>query len=345
MKFDFAIGNPPYQDESNGEKRNYAPPVYNLFLDEAYKVADAVEMIHPARFLFNAGSTPKNWNEKMLNDPHLKVPYYEPDSNKVFPALSTPIKGCIAITYRNKKKDFGAIIAFTQSESLNSIVHKVTTRADFKSLSDIVYSRTSYRLTDEMHRDFPDAITRQSKGHAYDMSSNIFKLLPEIFFDNEPCDGQEYIRIVGRDNQRTEKFIKRIYVNSVENFNFYKLFVAQANGSGLFGETISSPIIAEPGMGHTETFLSIGKFSSYGEASALEKYIKTKFLRAMLGVLKVTQNGNKPVWRMIPIQDFSTKSDIDWSVPVQQIDCQLYKKYQLTEDEIDFIESHVKEME
>lgn len=228
---------------------------------------------------------------------------------------------------------------------MNSIVHKVTKRTDFKSLSDIVYSRTSYRLTDEMHRDFPDAITKQSKGHAYDMSSNIFKLLPEIFFDTEPCDGQEYIKIVGRENQRTEKFIKRIYVNDVENLNYYKLFVAQANGSGLFGETISSPIIAEPGMGHTETFLSIGKFPSYNETSALEKYIKTKFLRAMLGVLKVTQNGNKPVWRMIPIQDFSTKSDIDWSVPVPQIDCQLYKKYELTADEIDFIESHVKEME
>ena len=75
MKFDFCIGNPPYQEESNlteelsdDNKRNYQPPVYNLFLDEAYKVADVVEMIHPARFLFNAGSTPKAWNEKMLND-------------------------------------------------------------------------------------------------------------------------------------------------------------------------------------------------------------------------------------------------------------------------------------
>jgi len=109
MKFDFAIGNPPYQDESNQKedsenKRNYAPPVYNLFLDEAYKVADCVEMIHPARFLFNAGSTPKVWNEKMLQDEHLKVAYYEQDSNMIFPNLSTPIKGGIAITYRNNKK-------------------------------------------------------------------------------------------------------------------------------------------------------------------------------------------------------------------------------------------------
>ena len=171
------------------------------------------------------------------------------------------------------------------------------------------------------------------------------KNLTRDFFDTDPCDGQEYIRIVGRENQRTVKYIRRTYVNDVENLNYYKLFVVQANGSGLFGETISPPIIAEPGMGHTETFLSIGKFSSYNETAALEKYIKTKFLRAMLGVLKVTQNGNKSVWRMIPIQDFSKKSDIDWSVSVEQIDYQLYKKYELTDDEIDFIESHVKEME
>jgi len=54
MKFDFVIGNPPYQDETNEEERNYAHPVYNMFLDGTYKIADAVEMIHPARFLFNA---------------------------------------------------------------------------------------------------------------------------------------------------------------------------------------------------------------------------------------------------------------------------------------------------
>ena len=71
MKFDFVIGNPPYQDETLGENKGYAPPIYHLFLDGAYKVADKVELIHPARFLFNAGSTPKAWNQKMLSDPHL----------------------------------------------------------------------------------------------------------------------------------------------------------------------------------------------------------------------------------------------------------------------------------
>ncbi len=344
MKFDFVIGNPPYQDESNGEKRNYAPPVYHLFLDAAYQLGDVVEMIHPARFLFNAGSTPKSWNEKMLNDCHLKVPFYEPDSDKVFPGLSTPIKGGIAVTYRNTHNCYGAIQAFTPYNELNSIVHKVNNEKSFKSLSSIVYSRTSYRLTDMMHHDYPFAAQRQSKGHAYDMSSNIFKILPEIFHDTKPDDCYEYIAIIGRDGQRVTKYIRRSYVNTVENLDSYKLFIAQANGSGFFGEVLSPPIIAEPGIGHTETFLSIGNFSNVSEAKALQKYIKSKFLRALLGVLKVTQNGNKPVWKMIPIQDFTLNSDIDWSGSVADIDRQLYRKYGLSEDEISFIEEKVKEM-
>lgn len=138
-------------------------------------------MIHPARFLFNAGSTPKSWNDKMLNDEHLKIPYYEPDSNKVFPGLSTPIKGGIAISYRDDKSNYGAIKAFTQFTELNAIMHKVIDRKNFESLSNIVYTRTAYRLTPKMHEDNPWAIERLSEGHAYDMSSNIINLLPEIF--------------------------------------------------------------------------------------------------------------------------------------------------------------------
>ena len=101
MKFDFCIGNPPYQDEqisenSEGSMKNYMPPVYNNFMDACYSVADAVELIHPARFLFDAGSTPKAWNEKMLNDEHFKVLSYEEDGHKIFPTLSTPLRGGVA---------------------------------------------------------------------------------------------------------------------------------------------------------------------------------------------------------------------------------------------------------
>lgn len=108
---------------------------------------------------------------------------------------------------------------------------------------------------------------------------------------------------------------------------------------------MSQPIIGEPEIGATETFISIGNFQTKSEAKALEKYVKTKFARTLLSILKVTQNGNKPVWRMIPIQDFTSSSDIDWSKSVKEIDRQLYAKYGLDENEINFIESHVKEME
>ena len=116
MKFDFVIGNPPYQDETLGENKGYAPPIYHLFLDGAYKVADKVELIHPARFLFNAGSTPKAWNQKMLADPHLKVLHYEQDASKIF--ANTEIKGGVAITYHNVQENYGPIDTFTAFNEL-----------------------------------------------------------------------------------------------------------------------------------------------------------------------------------------------------------------------------------
>lgn len=111
--FDYVIGNPPYNEdfENSGDNGNFAKPVYNQFIDAVNGVAEKVELIHPARFLFNAGSTPKAWNEKMLSNPHFKILSYEADSSKVF--SNTDIKGGIAISYSDSTKDFGAIGTFT----------------------------------------------------------------------------------------------------------------------------------------------------------------------------------------------------------------------------------------
>lgn len=75
------------------------------------------------------------------------------------------------------------------------------------------------------------------------------------------------------------------------------------------------------------------------------KYIKTRFVRTLLGILKVTQDNPPEKWRYVPLQDFTSKSDINWSGTVEEIDRQLYKKYKLTKAEIKFIETHVKAME
>lgn len=92
--------------------------------------------------------------------------------------------------------------------------------------------------------------------------------------------------------------------------------------------------------------MSIGSFEklSEAEAEACLKYIKTKFARALLGVLKVTQHNSPDKWKYVPLQDFTSTSDIDWSKTIPDIDQQLYKKYGLSNDEINFIETHVKEM-
>lgn len=89
MKFDFVIGNPPYQKPADATNRQ--EPVYQYFYDAAEKIADKYIIISPARFLFNAGLTPKAWNEKMLSDEHLTVEYYNKNSAQVF--ANTDIKG------------------------------------------------------------------------------------------------------------------------------------------------------------------------------------------------------------------------------------------------------------
>lgn len=344
MKFDFAIGNPPYQEETIGDNKGFAPPVYNKFLDAACEVAEKVEMIHPARFLFNAGSTPKAWNKKMLGDEHFKIMEYEADSSRIFP--NTDIKGGIVISYHDETKKYGAIEIFTKYKELNTILHKVIQDIAFISFSNIVITRTAYRLTDKMHEEHPEALSQLSSGHAYDMSTNIFERLPQIFYDEKPNDGAEYIKILGREkNERVYKYIKREYVNDVINLDKYKILISKANGIGAFGEVISAPVIQGKGIGHTETFLSIGIFDNIQEAQNAYKYIKSKFARALLGVLKTTQDITPDKWANVPMQDFTDKSDIDWSVSIANIDKQLYKKYGLSEEEITFIETNVKEME
>lgn len=340
---DIIIGNPPYQDDAVGEQKTYNGPIYNHYLDCAYIISDVVEMIHPARFLSNAGSTPKAWNKKMLEDKHFGICEYWNKSVSLFD--ETDIKGGIAISLRDKKVDKGPIGLFTPYQELNAIVQSVCKDKKFKSMSDIVVSRTAYRFTDLMHKDHPEAMSQLSNGHPYDVSTNIFERLPQVFFDEKPNDGKEYIRILGRiDNARIMKYVRRDYIREVENLDGYKVFMASANSNGVFGEILTPPMVIEPGVGNTETFISIGNFSSHYEAVATSKYIVTKFVRALLGVLKTTHHLTPETWKFVPQQDFSEASDIDWSLSVEEIDALLYKKYNLSDKEIRFINEKVQAM-
>lgn len=338
MKFDYVIGNPPYQDESNGNK-TFTPPQYHLFMDSAYAVSDKVELITPARFLFNAGSTPKNWNQKMLNDEHLKVESYESDASKVFP--DTDIKGGVAITYRDATQNFGAIRTFTPYKELNSLLTKIS-NTNITSLSNIVTNRGVYRFSSKMYKENPNEMNRVTDSRVL---SNAFDRFPEFFFSERPNDDHSYIRIFGKSSgKRVYRWLRKDYLAETENLDKYKVLVPKANGSGIFGEVLSNPLVCEKGTGFTETFIAIGAADTRNEAESILKYIKTKFARTMLDVLKITQDNTRPTWRLVPLQDFTDNSDINWSKSIAEIDQQLYKKYRLDNDEIEFIESHVKEM-
>lgn len=343
VKFDIVIGNPPYQEESTGDSTQ-APPIYHKFMDTAYEVADKSVLITPGRFLFNAGATGTAWNEKMLKDEHLKVIFYEQDSSKIFP--NTDIKGGVAVTYRSVSDNFGAIGTFTSYEELKSILDKVSSVMT-ENLSDLITGRGIYKLTNVALEEHPEVEDIQSKGHKTDVGSGAFKILTDIiFFKEKPTDGKEYVQVLGLMNtQRVYYWVDRRYLNAPQNFEKWKVIIPQANGSGQFGELISSPLVEKPNIGATETFLSIGAFDSEFEAQATLKYIKSKFARTMLGILKITQAMTREKWTKVPLQNFTPNSDINWTKSIPEIDQQLYAKYGLSQDEIDFIEEKVKAME
>ncbi|MBQ7630839.1 MAG: Eco57I restriction-modification methylase domain-containing protein [Selenomonadaceae bacterium] len=344
-KFDFVISNPPYQDDTSGNK-TFAPPVYNKIMEAAFKIADKAAFITPARFLFDAGATPKDFNQRMLNDPHLKVLDYAPDARKYFKGVD--IEGGVAITFRDETQNFGAIGIYTPFEELNSLHKKVCVdNKNFRPLTEIIFGQTVYRLTKKFHEDNPEAVNIISKGHANDFSTVLMKRFSKLFFDTKPADGNDYIQVHGRvGTERVCKYFRSDWVTHPAPFDKWKILVPTANGSGAFGEVYSTPLIglpilSKPFFANTETFITVGAFDTLDEAEACLKYIKSKFARAMLGILKVTQHATPDKWAKVPLQDFTATSDINWDLNVDE---QLYRKYNLSETEIKFIETHVKEM-
>ena len=338
MKFDYVIGNPPYQEmvENTSDR-----PVYNEFMEASYKISDKVELITPARFLFNAGKTPKEWNQKMLADEHLKVLYYEQDSSRLF--ANTDIKGGVAVTYRDTEKVFGAIGVFSQFQELNHILTKVRSKSNASSIDDMIVQQNKWDL-EELYREHPDyRKIIGSKGTEKRLTTPIFSAA-DVFTEFKQNDDD--LQIIGLiKNVRYYRFVARRFIDQNHaNLFKYKVILPASNGSGAIGEVLSTPLIGEPLIGYTQSFIGIGCFNTRQEAEGACKYIKTKFARTMLGTLKITQHNHKGTWVNVPLQDFTAHSDIDWSKSVAEIDRQLYRKYDLTADEIEFIETHVKEM-
>ena len=343
IEFSAVVGNPPYQEQVEGNGR--ANPVYHMFMDAAFKLSDKVSLITPARFLFNQGMTPKDFNQRMLEDEHLSVVEYFPDAREVFP--SAEIKGGVVITYRDEHKTLGPVRIMLKDERQKPIVMKVIDSQGFAPLRDIVSSQGIFHFTSSFFEENPSARYVLNKGTKDKIISSELDEFDFAFHDSKPQDGREYIQILGRTKAgRSYKWVRRDYVteNDSNTLNFYKVFIAEAQGSGKFGEALSEPIIGVPGVGQTDTFLAIGQFDEEREAVACAKYLKTKFVRALLGTMKVTQHASSAVWGRVPQQSFGISSNIDWTASVAEIDAQLYEWYGLSNEDINYIEENVQSM-
>lgn len=328
MKFDAVVGNPPYQESTD---TNFAKPVYHHFIDSAESLTTKYAcMVHPARFLFNAGATPKEWNNKMLNDPNLSVIMYEPESQKLFSGVD--IKGGICVTLwakNNKGKGLGGL--YVAQQELRSVLEKIGEGG----FNTIVSPRGETRLTISLDSNYP---------RDFRIAPNYFSRFPDIFKINKSSVDSIKVIGLGEGNKRTERFIDPELINDLK-LNKWKVLMPKAIGSGSFGEAMSELLIGEPKTCCTYTFLQVGAFTSKEEAVNCIQYLKTKLTRALLGTLKITHNNSSDVWRNVPLQDFTQNSDIDWSKSISEIDQQLYKKYQLSEEEIAFIEENVQPMD
>ncbi|MCD7782034.1 MAG: Eco57I restriction-modification methylase domain-containing protein [Methanosphaera sp.] len=160
MKFDFAIGNPPYHKENKDSNKNKQYSIYNKFMEESYKISKCCELITPSRFLFEVGDTPSQFNKKMLEDEHFNVLEYEEYAENIFP--NTEIKGGIAIHIRDEDKVYGAIKEFIPYPELKSIKQEINIH-DNHFLDEIMFSQGTYRLADKFFEDYPDANRRLKK--------------------------------------------------------------------------------------------------------------------------------------------------------------------------------------
>lgn len=377
MKFDFCIGNPPYQGDNHMQ-------LYPDFYLESQKIAGFIDMIFPTGW-----QAPKNaLNLKKMNTKDVKEDRQIVLIDNIHNAFANVV-GAFETNIILWKKDYdngndGKQLIYTDDKNpeykrlicnksdvlstMPDILHRILshfTKDIDKNLSSIIYSgRSVLKFNNTFLSDYPDSVMMRlksiqrkqpntmalSQNEEYELKTSSFEVLEPFFAKSISGDESLYYKIYGSyKNKRTIRYIAKKYMEprykDSNNLSHYKVLLAEAASAGNFGATLSDTIIAGPDTSCTPTFIGIGTFQTESEAENCAKYIKTKLFRTLLGALKTTRHNPGSVFAYIPIQDFTSSSDIDWSQSISDIDRQLYRKYNLSPEEIDFIETHVKEMQ
>ena len=333
-KFDFkaVVGNPPYQEMDGGNNAS-AKPVYHHFAALARELSPCFfSLIMPARW-YAGGKGLDDFRSKMLADKRIIKLVDFANSADCFPKVS--IAGGISyflwrrdanedceITNMNRgkivsvvKRDLSQYTILVRDNNAYNTIQKILNDPD-KMMSCRVYSRNSFNLPSNF------------RGHSSKEDGDLTVLTSNGVFYVKP---------------------NRVKVND-ELLGKYKVIITYAMSGGNKPSSdgtyqiISSLTILKPQEICTETFLVLDAFSDETNALALTNYVKTKFFRFLLLQSLTSIHITKDTFRFVPLQDFTANSDIDWSKSVAEIDQQLYAKYNLSSDEISFIEKMIKPM-
>ncbi len=343
MKFDIIVGNPPYHQKDGGAQAS-AKPIYNHFVDIAKKLNPSyISMIMPTRW-FAGGKGLDSFRDEMLNDIHISELHDFLKPELIFQNIN--LRGGICYFLRDKNHDNSEDLTkvFTYNNDLTpetnirslrtddseifirhwkslSIINKIKNSNQFESFQNYVSSRRPFGLDGN--------ITKNNK---------IFRLVKNGLKNPIICYGKS--KKIGYLDK------EEITVNK-EWIDKYKVFTSYANniGTELNDDNFNS-FVGQPGTISTETYIVIGANLELDDNSAmnLTKYFTSKFARFMHSLSKASHHGTSKTYKFVPLQNFKSDSDIDWTKSIQEIDSQLYAKYSLTDEEKEFIESMIKPM-
>lgn len=342
MKFDAVVGNPPYQEEGGSGGSNDAP-IYQFFAIAAEKIKPYfVSLIMPARW-FAAGreNLLGSFRKHMIKTKQLNKMVVFANSADVF--SNVEIKGGICYYLLNSSYSGDCDYVLHEGDSIIKCSRELS-QFDIvirnPKLADIVAKVRENSVEENcvdsiVSNDTPFGISSNPKSskknpmQVYEVSTSQHNT--KLYHIQKLTRKIEYVdRSLIKKNER--------YIDSV------KVLIPGASGTGNDPYVLGKPICAPRNSVCSQSFLFV-PFNDNTEAENFLKYVKSKFFRILVSAVKISQSAPKRVYKFVPLQDFTENSDIDWSKSVAEIDQQLYKKYNLTDEEITFIESMIKPME
>ncbi|QPB41590.1 Eco57I restriction-modification methylase domain-containing protein [Rodentibacter haemolyticus] len=321
MQFDVIIGNPPYQLNVGIENKSFAIPIYHKFIQQAKKLKpNYLIMIVPSRW-FAGGRGLDEFRDEMLNDKRIKEIHDFPNAADCFPGVE--VKG--GVNYFLWEKDYQGdclISTYDKGVLTSKMIRPLREEGVNVFIRDNEGIDIFRKIRAVKEKSFSDLISVQTP---FGLLSS-FKEYSKMKFNGA-------IKIYG--NQYVGYITKDRVVKNQQWIDKHKIFFPKAIGSGNTKTDRINAIYSEPNSVCTQTYLVIGPFEDKSICENVISYVNTKFFHFILGLKKNTQDAMRGVYEFVPIQDFSKS----WS------DEELYQKYGLTQNEIEFIEKMVRPME